>query len=347
MQQGVERVATEGGRQADEQGHGEQQGPRVPEHTDQRERGRRGEGHGQQGLLGEAPPQRRCDHVADEGPAAVRATWTAYTHGGSLLRRNVKAKVKTKKPTAMRMAMKPIEATTIVGRWVSAYSTSSGTIVERSFGLEPADRHGGRGEEHGADGQHPRGAEPAEHERADQRTDAAEHTAQAGQPGVRADEVVRIVGDQRDQGLLDHPGRLADHQQDDGEQVERQLVQRERQGDAGHGAQRVADEADDVRPAVEPVDRRSDQRGEHGQGGERDQQVQQDLLAGGVGAEAEEQRAGERDRHTGVARGRQAMGDRQRPLPPWPETQRRESRLARVIIAQDRREWPRARPTGP
>ena len=44
------------------------------------------------------------------------------------------ANVNTKKPTAMRMAMKPMDATMIVGRWVSAYSTSSGTTVERSFG---------------------------------------------------------------------------------------------------------------------------------------------------------------------------------------------------------------------
>ena len=42
--------------------------------------------------------------------------------------------VKTKNPTAPRMAAKPIEATITVGRWVSAYSTSSGTSVLRGVG---------------------------------------------------------------------------------------------------------------------------------------------------------------------------------------------------------------------
>ncbi len=42
--------------------------------------------------------------------------------------------MKTKKPTAARIAMKPIEATTIVGRCVSAYSTSSGTSSTRGLG---------------------------------------------------------------------------------------------------------------------------------------------------------------------------------------------------------------------
>ncbi len=40
----------------------------------------------------------------------------------------------TKNPTAPRIAAKPIEATITVGRWVSAYSTSSGTSVGRGTG---------------------------------------------------------------------------------------------------------------------------------------------------------------------------------------------------------------------
>ena len=47
--------------------------------------------------------------------------------------------------------------------------------------------------------------------------------------------------------------------------------------------------------ALQPVQRRPDDRGEHGERGHRDQQVQRDVAALGVGGRREEQRPGQRD----------------------------------------------------
>ena len=59
---------------------------------------------------------------------------------------------------------------------------------------------------------------------------------------------------------------------------------------------------------LHPVERRAEQRGDHGEGRHGQQQVEGHLAAGGLRADVEEQGAGERDGHRGVAGRRRGVG---------------------------------------
>ena len=117
-----------------------------------------------------------------------------------------------------------------------------------------------------------------------------------------------MVDQAGDEGLLGDARRLAGDEQGQGEEVERQVVQRERHADDERGADHEERRGDEAVAAGEAVDGRTDERCEERERDEVDHEVEQHLLARRVRGDAEEQRPGERHVDEGVRRRGHAVG---------------------------------------
>jgi hypothetical protein len=138
----------------------------------------------------------------------------------------------------------------------------------------------GRGERHARQGERGRGGTgDGEEGRADATAEGAGHDVEPGQPGVRRHELVRLVDQLRHERLLDDTERLGPDEQGEGEEVEGQVQQREREGGRTRGAQGEQDRRDPSVAEAEVVDRRPDERGEQRERRHVDDEVEQDLLA--------------------------------------------------------------------
>ena len=109
----------------------------------------------------------------------------------------------------------------------------------------------------------------------------------------------RALGDRV--GLGQH-----EEQEGQGEQPEAGDVRHQEGGDDGPAG--AGDDHHQAPSALHPVERRAEQRGDHGERRHGQEQVEGHLAAGGLRADVEEQGAGERDGHRGVAGRRRGVG---------------------------------------
>ena len=114
-------------------------------------------------------------------------------------------------------------------------------------------------------------------------------------PGFRCDEMLGPFDQRRHERLTGDPRCLPGDEQSEGEEVEAEVEQRHGEADRQHRSDRV--ERTDEEPMAAPgaVDQRTDKRGEEGEWDQVDDEVEQHLVARRLGADAEEQRTGERD----------------------------------------------------
>ncbi len=212
-----------------------------------------------------------------------------------------------KKPTAARIASMPIDDTTTVGRWVSAYSTSSGVTAT-------AER--GRARNTTA----PASAKSTAPSRSDHSAPAAANTPLAATTPSAAvtleNRASRAFVATSSSGsstrvctkrLLHDAGRLARDQQQQDDRIEGDLQQGDGEDETEDAAGHEEGGGDEPLRTAEAVDGRADQRRQHGERRHRDQQIEEHLLTRGVGADVEEQRPRQADRHERVTGGRQRL----------------------------------------
>ena len=172
------------------------------------------------------------------------------------------------------------DVATIVGACSSSYSTlgvstSRGVIDGRS-----SESTAGGGERDAGQGERRRGrAGDGEHGAADAAAERPGDDVQPGQAGVGGDELVGLVDELGHERLLDDAEGLGPDEQGEGEEVQREVEQRERQGGSARGAQGEQDRRDPAVAEAEVVDGRADERGEQGERRHVDDEVQQHLLA--------------------------------------------------------------------
>ena len=113
--------------------------------------------------------------------------------------------------------------------------------------------------------------------------------------GVRLDQLlVRTDGGRHDGALRDRVG-LAEHQHQERLGIEEQRVEVADHEEAQQGPQAHAGDDHPFAAARYPVERRADERCRHGEGGDREHEVEGDAPARRVEVEREEDRPRERD----------------------------------------------------
>ena len=130
---------------------------------------------------------------------------------------------------------------------------------------------------------------------------------------------------------------LGQHQEQEGqgEQPEAGDVHHQEGGDDGPAG--AGDDHHQAPSALHPVEGRAEQRGDHGERRHGQEQVEGHLAAGGLRADVEEQRAGQRDGHRGVAGRRRGVG-------PGEPGERRDDQPAGEVLGRTGRAAGSARP---
>ncbi len=128
------------------------------------------------------------------------------------------------------------------------------------------------------------------------------------QLGVGLDELLVVAHHGGHEGAAGHAVGLAEGQHGERLGEQQQAVEVVEHHEADDGPHAVDGDHHPAAAAVGPVEGRPDEGGHEGQRGDREEQVEEDLPAGLVGVEVEEERAGQGQRDQGVAQRREHVG---------------------------------------
>ncbi len=141
-----------------------------------------------------------------------------------------------------------------------------------------------------------------------QQTDAQGERGKAGQRGehgelgVRTREVVTVTRDLGDERGAGDEVQLRQHQDPERLREEEEVVHVARHRQAEEGGAAIGDRHARAARLAAAVEQGAQGGADHGEGRDRQQQVEEDLALGGVRRDREEERAGERDRDERAAR---------------------------------------------
>ena len=325
LHEGVEALPADGGRRAEDDGDEQHERPRRPERAEPGDDGEGDERPGGDAVLAVAPPQQRGDGAATERSDAVGG------HGGAVhpcrlaLAPEGEGQPEHEEPDGgAHDRERPRRGDDRRRVQLLVLDAREGHVVGADLGQSQRGERGADERRAGQAERGGRGASGGEDRRADRTADRAGQHGEAGEARVGGDELVGLVDERRHERLAHDARRLGGDEQGEGEEVQGQVEEGEGQRRGADGAQGEQERGDPAVARAEAVDGRTDQRRQEGERRHVDDEVQQHLLAGGVRAQAEEQRPGEGDGHERVGGAGQRLGLGEAVEPRSPDDTRRQ-----------------------